>query len=69
MKAHTFKVPPFYLTPGQHYEMYRPGSNIHSGVPKTKEALARFRLATYAFVTHHTNEFAELFASGQKVYK
>lgn len=28
MSAHTFTVPPFFVTTGKHYTMYRPGSNI-----------------------------------------
>jgi len=28
MHAHTFTVPPFYITTGTHYLKYRPGCNI-----------------------------------------
>jgi heme/copper-type cytochrome/quinol oxidase subunit 1 len=49
MKAHTFVVPPFYVTTGAHYAVYRRGSNVLNTILNFDSAN---KFLWYSYITH-----------------
>lgn len=52
MNAHTFTLPPFFVTSGSHYLTYRPGSNVLNSLSRSRALHLSRNIRTHFCYTH-----------------